>query len=326
MGNCIGGQSATADTQIPEAGIGPVIDAADSFRPDFSTMISDKEINLARRAMRASDMLDLADRLRHDALSVEKLNLYACSVTASGVAEISDALRTNSSLLVINLGGNAQLGDDGAAVLAAALRENTTLRELHLFDCCISSFGATSLADALLCNSSIRKINLNNNLVGDSGAEALAQALIENTSCSLKSLKLRFNVVGARGAVALVGVLKHPLRFFCLDDLDLGYNKISIGDANILADALELNCTVTSFDLRGNGLVWDEQAVRAKILKSIKKNRGEVLLQMCTKIDCQPSFYPFTILKTADICGLQGIYRLVRERPDIVELLGNSNN
>lgn len=85
---------------------------------------------------------------------------------------------------------NCNIGDDEAASLAVALKDNVTLREL-----------------ILSCNE-----------IGKAGAEALAVMLKDNNT--IERLDLAYNQIGADGANAILSSLKHnntlkTLNFFC---------------------------------------------------------------------------------------------------------------
>ena len=61
--------------------------------------------------------------------------------------------------------------------LAAALEQNTALRQLHLQDNEIGGAGAAHIARALATNTALASLNLGGNPIGDAGGIALADAL-----------------------------------------------------------------------------------------------------------------------------------------------------
>jgi Leucine Rich repeat len=63
----------------------------------------------------------------------------------SGAAAITEALKLNTSLRLLNLGGN-KIGDSGAAAIAEAVMLSSSVRELNL---CNNTFGYTGIAEAL---------------------------------------------------------------------------------------------------------------------------------------------------------------------------------
>jgi hypothetical protein len=78
--------------------------------------------------------------------------------------------------------------------LAEALRTNTSLTTLELYNNQIGDAGAVALAEALRTNTSLTTLNLSGNQIGDAGAVALAIALRTNTS--LTALWILDNQIG----------------------------------------------------------------------------------------------------------------------------------
>jgi len=69
------------------------------------------------------------------------------------------------------LNGN-NIDKKGAFALAEALKINSTLKELNLWNNNIDTEGGIALADALKSNSSLLNLNLKNNKLDDTGKEA----------------------------------------------------------------------------------------------------------------------------------------------------------
>jgi hypothetical protein len=88
-------------------------------------------------------------------------------------------------------------GDEGAAQMAEALRDNTVLTELRLSRNSIGTKGAAKLAEALHVNTALKLLDLSLNSIGhegDEGTVKLAGALHVNTV--LESLDLSDNRIG----------------------------------------------------------------------------------------------------------------------------------
>ncbi|CAK0835979.1 unnamed protein product, partial [Prorocentrum cordatum] len=104
-------------------------------------------------------------------------------------------------LQMLNLSEN-NVGDEGAAALAAALRAPGALP-------------------------SLQELHLGRNRVGDEGAAALAAALrAPGALPSLQTLNLRFNRVGDEGAAALAAALRAPGALPSLQTLNLMSNRV----------------------------------------------------------------------------------------------------
>ena len=98
-------------------------------------------------------------------------------ITSVGAAILANALRTNTTLQKLNLGYN-RLGDNGVQSLAASLiKDNTTLTKLHLQSNGISRQGAAHLATMLRSNRTLLHLALDENNIGDSGVKLLSDGL-----------------------------------------------------------------------------------------------------------------------------------------------------
>jgi len=80
----------------------------------------------------------------------------------------------------VSLSTGNQIGDEGAATLAEALKHNTSLTTLDLRGNRIGDEGAAMLAEAVQHNTSLTTLNLAGNRIGDEGAATLAKALEEH--------------------------------------------------------------------------------------------------------------------------------------------------
>ena len=76
--------------------------------------------------------------------------------------------------------GNSDIGDKGAASLAAALEKNSTLTSIHLGYNNIGDEGAAILAAALETNLTLTSVTLTFDNIRDEGAASMATALEKN--------------------------------------------------------------------------------------------------------------------------------------------------
>eukprot|EP00588_Corethron_pennatum_P013780 CAMPEP_0194274722 /NCGR_PEP_ID=MMETSP0169-20130528/7733_1 /TAXON_ID=218684 /ORGANISM="Corethron pennatum, Strain L29A3" /LENGTH=259 /DNA_ID=CAMNT_0039017993 /DNA_START=82 /DNA_END=861 /DNA_ORIENTATION=+ len=104
--------------------------------------------------------------------------------------------RGRKSLVLDNV-----LGVDGAKVLAAALRDNTTITTLNLNKNEIGDEGAAAIVKGLRGNTTLTCLVLMANEIGDKGAAAIGEALHHNTT--ITHLLLDLNKIGDEGAAAI---------------------------------------------------------------------------------------------------------------------------
>eukprot|EP00567_Pseudictyota_dubia_P000348 CAMPEP_0197464702 /NCGR_PEP_ID=MMETSP1175-20131217/64157_1 /TAXON_ID=1003142 /ORGANISM="Triceratium dubium, Strain CCMP147" /LENGTH=365 /DNA_ID=CAMNT_0043000687 /DNA_START=135 /DNA_END=1232 /DNA_ORIENTATION=+ len=206
-------------------------------------------------------------RLRENDSSFTRLNLWNKRIGDEGVSVLADALRVNTSLKVLVLGGNS-IGDEGVSVLADALRVNTSLEKLHLSGNSISDEGVSVLADALTVNTSLTKLDLWGNNFGDEGVSVLADALWVNTS--LEALYLNGNSISDGG----VSILADALRVnTSLEELGLADNSIGEEGVSVLADVLTVNTSLTKLDLWGNNFGDEGEVFESRVDELIEINR-----------------------------------------------------
>ena len=107
----------------------------------------------------------------------------------------------------MNLNGNDDFSDPGTFHIAEKLRTNTSLTELQLYTCGITSEGAGYVAKALAINNSLELLNLGGNKIEDEGVTHLASALRVNRR--LKSLELSSCGMTDKGLKHITDSLQH---------------------------------------------------------------------------------------------------------------------
>ncbi len=80
--------------------------------------------------------------------------LFKKGLTAHDATVVAEILKSNTSVTLVNLSGNEEIGDEGAKALAEALKVNATVEKLFLDGCGIGDDGAAAFAEALRSNTS----------------------------------------------------------------------------------------------------------------------------------------------------------------------------
>mmetsp|Transcript_27058 Transcript_27058/g.52737 ORF Transcript_27058/g.52737 Transcript_27058/m.52737 type:complete len:255 (+) Transcript_27058:24-788(+) len=108
---------------------------------------------------------------------------------------------------------NQNIGDIGAKLVAAELKDNKDCTSLWMYGNGITTAGALELAKGLKTNTTLTVLDLHDNKIGNEGAMALAKVLKTNTT--LKTLNICANGVGPQLPQALS---KHPtLNCLCFE-------------------------------------------------------------------------------------------------------------
>jgi Ran GTPase-activating protein (RanGAP) involved in mRNA processing and transport len=89
-----------------------------------------------------------------------ELFLQLCTIGNLGASQLAVALRSNTSLLDLRLGGNHDIKDYAADYLAEALRKNATLTQLTLSGSQITNRGAKKFAGMLSHNTTLLELDL----------------------------------------------------------------------------------------------------------------------------------------------------------------------
>uniref|UniRef100_A0A8C6WSF4 Uncharacterized protein n=1 Tax=Neogobius melanostomus TaxID=47308 RepID=A0A8C6WSF4_9GOBI len=123
-----------------------------------------------------SGVEQLCGYLQRPDCRLEKLSLWACSLTESSCSSLASALKSNPShLKELNLSQNPKLRDQGVERLCGFLqRPDCGLEKLRLSDCGLSESSCSRLASAL---QSLRELDVTENDLEASDMQELRQHL-----------------------------------------------------------------------------------------------------------------------------------------------------
>ncbi|NWR70218.1 LRC34 protein, partial [Centropus unirufus] len=209
--------------------------------------------------------------------TLEKLDLGDCDLGMKCLIAIATALAQNRSVKAINLNRPLlySLEEETTAHIARALKNNSSLVELHLCKHDMKTFGVKRLCEALYENSSLRYLDLScNNIICD-GAKFLAQLLKWNKT--LEILDLNANRIEDDGAIYLSEVLALYNR--TLKALSVVSNNISGKGLVALSDAMKINVTLSYIYIWGNKF---DEATCTAFSRLIRSGR---LAPSCTDVE-----------------------------------------
>lgn len=162
--------------------------------------------------------------------------------------EVSDNLKNNSVVTNLTI-GFCKLDDEAADRIGHALRTNSSLKILNLWDNKIAAVGGEGLGKGLAHNSTLQELNLRTNNLGPKGALGLSKGIMQNNS--IVRLHLRYNWIGDAGAKALAAVMMSNAT---ITDLDLSRNRIGSDGAEYLMKAVRYNDTLRLLNMQLNTL------------------------------------------------------------------------
>lgn len=115
-------------------------------------------------------------------------------MSKTGVVSLKEFLGKRECHVVSLKADSANLSDGAGASLLSCLKENVSLRKIHLAHNCLKHKAMQVLGDGLKSNTTLREITLNWNNVFGVGLEAFANGLAVNKG--LKKLDLSWNLLG----------------------------------------------------------------------------------------------------------------------------------
>lgn len=200
------------------------------------------------------------------------------------VRELFDALQRTTTLHTLDLSFN-KINDSAVVVIAEVLRTNQSIMKLDLSNNQIGK-GSRALLESLNFNGNIMELNLSFNRLGDCHYELMSN------NVGLLSLDLSHNDIGERGGLSLEQLLRG--KNCALTVLNLSQNHLGDMGAHYLASALSHNNNLTELTLCENkigdkGVLELVDAVKTCCLGRINSsnsnsNNGKVRFE-CSSIE-----------------------------------------
>ncbi|XP_036602804.1 NACHT, LRR and PYD domains-containing protein 3-like [Trichosurus vulpecula] len=235
---------------------------------DLSTCIKNQSLthlDVSGNFLRDCGMKLLCEALRHPACNLQKLMLSLCHLTDSCCQDISSVLKSNRSLIHLDLGCNS-LYNHGVKLLCEALEnQDCNLQTLELWNCQISAACCYALSSVLKKNQSLTHLNLGANPLRNNGVKVLCEAL-GNQNCKLQELKLCKCLLSVAGCRYLSSALKSNQS---LIDLKLTGNGLGDDGVKLLLEALRSqDCKLQKLTLDKWKLSADTQRIQDELRQS----------------------------------------------------------
>ncbi|CAF3469166.1 unnamed protein product [Rotaria sp. Silwood2] len=194
---------------------------------------SDHILELSGKKLPIDDLKhSLNERLTQE---ISILNLSKTNLTKEKVKVVAEILRTNLTLIELNLSYNP-FGNAGCLLIAQALHGNKHLITLNLYNTKLSCDAGQYLAEMLSLNHHLRSLHLGVNSLGNLGVKYLLYGNIE-----LHHLNLCCNRIDQDGCQYLADLLEKNQT---LTQLDVGGNPIRDKGIKIICQSLMINKTL----------------------------------------------------------------------------------
>lgn len=146
-----------------------------------------QKVEVRRSALGDACARAFVEALRQNA-TVVSLTLYNCSLSPTHARLLADILKTNSSIVDLNLSSNRRIGDTGIIAIALALRHNTALTCVDLCQTGMEKCGLSHLCEVVKERDKLTHLDLSSNMFGNEGCSALAGVI--SITLSLKHLRV----------------------------------------------------------------------------------------------------------------------------------------
>ncbi|XP_062988065.1 leucine-rich repeat-containing protein 34 [Elgaria multicarinata webbii] len=182
--------------------------------------------------------------------TLQKLDFGDCDLGTQSLIALATVLNHNESIRAINLNRPILYSEEEETTvhIAAMLKMNSILVELHLCKHEMKNFGVERLCDALYENTTLRYLDLSCNKITRDGVKFLGQVLKRNKS--LEILDLNFNRIEDDGAFYLSEALTTHNR--TLQALAVTSNSITGQGLVALAESMKTNPVLSYIYIWGN--------------------------------------------------------------------------
>jgi len=193
-------------------------------------------LDLSQNELSDSDCEPLQWALRRN-LGLRSLILRNNQITAEGCRLVCQGLtHSSANLEKLDISHN-HIKDKGLEAICETLLSQSSLRELHVESCGLTSDGCSRLMDALNENKSLHSLYISNNILGDAACSSIADMLCRNDSLQILYMNMcSISAAGCSGILKIMASENSTLR-----TLGVCYNKL-----NALGDQDELRKLITS--------------------------------------------------------------------------------
>jgi len=228
-----------------------------------------RTFNVSGNHLGGEGAIALANVLRVNT-SLTALSIRRNQLGPKDFITMADALQNNNTLNSLDLGDNNP-GLDGVRALIAVMLRNNTIQTLGLGACQLDSVGIGEIARFIKDNKSICKLSLAFNQLKKEDEASIAIALQHNET--LTDLDLTGTRLGGEG---IASAIRHPKT--ALLKLNLSINRIGLKGGKSIAQALQFNNTLMSFNYSRNDL--SDFEVAAILIEAIKINKTLTSLKL----------------------------------------------
>lgn len=187
-------------------------------------------------------------QLKTASRSLEELTVRNCDLDPHGIESMLDS---SHALRVIRIGENPTAGDLGAKAIArfVASSGGRTLVELRMEDNGVEVAGALALAGSFVKAYALRQLDMTGNVIGPRGAAAIMDALTTASTMPMDTINFSGCMIGDDATSETGRLLAHRGCGYTF----LDHNDIHVTGAKRIADSVAASpCRIQVLDLSSN--------------------------------------------------------------------------
>lgn len=138
-------------------------------------------------------------------------------LTVESAHYLSELIQSSRTLEKLVLSGKCIVNDPWAIIIAQAMKNNQSIKELFMIHGEIGDEGARSWGELLVVDQMLIRLGLSGNHITDEGADALAYGLKQNSTLQNLSLNANGFTKASSGGEALLAAKSEELKYLFLD-------------------------------------------------------------------------------------------------------------
>ncbi|KAM3920511.1 NACHT, LRR and PYD domains-containing protein 12-like, partial [Leptodactylus fuscus] len=269
-----------------------------------------KKLDLSNNSLFGPHFSDLMAALSSPACRIEELHLGDNNLPDTSCTQLAFVIRNNQSLKKLGLSGNRMSGPHFSDLVAALSSPACSIQELHLGSNNLPDTSCTQLASVIRNNQSLKVIHLYSNRLSGPHFSDLIAAL-SSPACRIEELHLDGNLLPDTSCNQLAYGIRNNQS---LKRLDLSYNNLSGPHFSDLMAALSSPaCRIQELHLSSNNL---PDTSCTQLASGIRNNQSMKILDLSGNRLSGPHFSDLMAALSSPDCRIQELHLGYNNLPD----------
>ncbi|XP_075701056.1 NACHT, LRR and PYD domains-containing protein 12-like [Rhinoderma darwinii] len=269
-----------------------------------------KILVLCANRLSGPHLSDLMEALSSPDCGIEVLNLDNNDLPGTSCIQLASGIRNNRSLKKLHLSNNRLSGPHLSDLMEALSSPDCGTEELHLGDNHLPGTSCIQLASGIRNNRSLKKLHLSNNRLSGPHLSDLMEAL-SSPDCGIEELHLGGNGLPGTSCIQLASGIRNN---WSLKKLDLSSNRLSGPHLSNLMEALSSpDCGIEELHLGDNRLP-DTSCIQ--LASGIRNNRSLKRLLLSINRLSGPHLSDLMEALSSPDCGIEELHLGDNRLPD----------